>query len=375
MKAPVSIAVLLILGLVFAAAASHPEAAGGAGDPAEPDRHPGHATSWSQPPDDDESGAMSQFAPDSPLYAECADDFIAPEDTEITHVHWWGDWLTTRDAPPIRVARMDGAPAGRADLDCSTAEMRGCNIVILDTNMGAPSNVDVYGCGPWDESGPEVVYMLQIPFDGTSMSATLSDMTADLDIFLLSDCNEDACLHAEDFLLEYWFMEAGTYYLVVDGYDGAVSDYTLTITCAGVPPVYFTIRFYDDLEIGRGRSVPGVLLYETHTMAYHEESGVWPYGQSYWSDIEPFPIVKDEQYWISVQCVSPEVARANWWYWATNSEFSLNSAVMDYEAAEIDRWTSLEEVEGVPLDLAFEISDIDTPVEATSWGVIKSLYR
>jgi hypothetical protein len=248
--------------------------------------------------------------------------------------------------------------------------------VIEDTNVGGPTNVDYYGCGDWNQAGPEVVYMLQIPFPHTSMVATLSNMTADLDIFLLSDCDESACLHAEDFSLPYTFAEPGIYYLVVDGFQGAESDYTLTIECADVPPVYFAIRFYDDLPIGRDRSVPGSLLYEHHTIHYNQEPDGWTDRYSYWDDIPRFPVIKDQRYWVSIQCVrdfSPGYAT---WYWSVADALIDNDSVVDDALAGHSRWTALGSIdEFPPTDLAFELADIETAVEARSWGVIKSLYR
>lgn len=375
MKAAASIAVLLVLGLACSAGASGPEAAGTTPAPPRPDRHPGHDVIWSQPPVDAYLAWASQFFPDWARYAECASDFVASEDTEITHIHWWGVLQTDGSAPAARVTRMGGIGSGRPDLDCSNAELRGCNVVINDTNIGAPSNADLYG-GVWWETGPEVVYVLQIPFAGTSMTAALSNMTADLDILLLPDCDETVFLHAEDHTLPYTFAEPGTYYLVVEGYDGAESDYTLTIDCDIVPDVYFTIRFYADLPIERDRSVPGDLLYEHHTIHYNEESGSWPHGHSYWADIPGFPIVKDERYWVSVQCVRGWSSRAEW-FWGQAESVIDNDGVMDHDAIGIPRWTPLEDVPGTdgPTDLAFELADIETPVESKSWGVIKSLYR
>jgi len=373
MKLGVPMTVLLVVVLAVACVAAGP-AAREPGAPTPPDRHPGHDVIWTQGPVDEAAGWLSQFAPDYPYYAECATDFVAAEDTEITHVHWWGIPLVERGEPAVRVARTGGFGTARGDLDCSSAELRGCNIVIDDTNVGAPSNADLYG-GVWAETGPEVVYMLQIPFAGTMMTATLSNMTADLDILLLPDCDETVFLHAEDHTLPWTFVEPGVYYLVVEGYDGAESDYTLTIECADVPPVYFAIRFYDDLEIGRDRSVPGTMLYEHHTIHYNEAACSWPYGFCYWADIPGFPIVKDDRYWVSVQGVRDWVTRNAAWYWAEAEGVVDNDGVMDSAMHSTPRWTAMEVVAGTPTDFAFELADIQTQVEARSWGVIKSLYR
>jgi hypothetical protein len=353
---------------------------GGAGGPpaaapAGRDRHPGHGVIWSQPPIDGWFGWPSHFFPDIPRHLEIAVDFVASEDTEITHIHWWG--ITVRsDLPPSgRVTRVSDIRTGRPDLDCSSAELYGCNVVIQGTNVGAPSNADLYG-GLWEETGPEVVYMLQVPFAGTTMTAALSDMTADLDIFLLPDCDETVFLHAEDHTLVWTFAEPGIYYLVVEGYDGAESDFTLTIDCDIVPEIYFTIRFYADLEIGRGRSVPGDLLYEHHTIHYNEASGSWPHGFTYWADIPRFAVVKDERYWVSVQYVRPWSSGVEW-FWGQAESVLGNDGMAEHPPLGLPRWTPMADMPGTigPTDMAFELADIETAVEARSWGVIKSLYR
>lgn len=372
MKTTAAVAALLVFSLACVSGASGPESAAASGL----ERHPGHDVIWSELPADGVVAWISQFAPDYPFYGECAVDFVAPEDTEVTHIHWWGVLEVPESPPPARLVRASRSGSGRPELDCSSAELRGCNIVIDDTNVGAPSNADLYG-GVWEETGPEVVYMIQIPFPGTAMTAALSNMTADLDIFLLPECDETVFLHAQDETLDWTFAEPGIYYLVVEGYDGAESDYTLTIDCDIVPETYFTIRFYDDLPIGRDRSVPGDLLYEHHTIHYNQEPDGWPQRYSYWADIPRFPIVKDERYWVSVQCVRDFAPGGATWYWSVAEGMIDNDSVFDYALGGISRWTALGDVPDSPgaADLAFELADIETPVEARSWGMIKSLYR
>lgn len=374
MRATASFALILVLGAACFSVAAGPDTVPAGTPPALPDRHPGHDVIWSQLPADGVEAWFSEFAPNEPFYAECAVDFIAPEDTEITHIHWWGVWKVPESPPPIRVTRLTRSGSGRPELDCSNAELRGCDIVIYDTNVGAPSNADLYG-GVWEETGPEVVYMLQIPFPHTSMVAGLSNMTADLDIFLLPDCDETVFLHAEDETLRYTFAEPGIYYLVVEGYDGAESNYTLTIECPDTPDNYFTIRFYDDLPIGRDRSVPGAMLYEYHTIHDHQD-GEWP-SFSQWADIPRFPVVKDERYWVSVQRVQAFSPHGAQWYWSVADTLIDNDSVTEYALVGLPRWTALGDVPESPgpTDLAFELADIETAVEARSWGLIKSLYR
>jgi len=122
----------------------------------------------------------------------------------------------------------------RGLLVCDNAIPFPCGETFAGNNTGAPSLVTTYSCVSWNESGGEVVYELVL--DGTyDVTATLSGMTCDLDVFLLSDCDEALCIDYGNtsFSLE---LNAGTYYVVVDGYNGAACAYDLTITCEEPPP-------------------------------------------------------------------------------------------------------------------------------------------
>lgn len=98
-----------------------------------------------------------------------------------------------------------------------------------DTHTGR-SNVARYGCRPaWNESGPEVVYRIELERSQT-LSVSLLSVTADLDLFLLRYVYPDSCVAAGDnvFSLE---AERGVYFLAVDGYEGAAGDFTLRVDC------------------------------------------------------------------------------------------------------------------------------------------------
>ncbi len=91
----------------------------------------------------------------------------------------------------------------------------------------APSQIPAYSCQPWNESGPEVIYEITTTTP-LLLHAILSSPGIDLDIFLLSGCDTDACVaaHTAEFMAE---IPAGTWYLVVDGFMGAAGAYELTL--------------------------------------------------------------------------------------------------------------------------------------------------
>jgi hypothetical protein len=68
-------------------------------------------------------------------------------------------------------------------LDCSGAIEIALNNTYAGTNVGAPNNVSLYGCGTWNESGGELVYHLFLPTE-KMWTASVSS-TCDLDIAVL----------------------------------------------------------------------------------------------------------------------------------------------------------------------------------------------
>jgi hypothetical protein len=96
-----------------------------------------------------------------------------------------------------------------------------------------------YGRTARGETGRETVYAFQ-PTSDCSVSATLKNLTTDLDLLLLSECSPSANEAASSTPLDLQTVETltwtnaadQTYYLVVDGYGGDEGSYTLEIYCA-----------------------------------------------------------------------------------------------------------------------------------------------
>ncbi len=114
-------------------------------------------------------------------------------------------------------------------LDCSSATSMSCNNTYNGTTIGAVNNVSTYSCSANNMSGNEVVYELVLA-QSTDITITLSGTTGDLDLFLLNSCAETSCLATGDNSLNY-LAGAGTYFLVVDGKNGANSAFTLNTSC------------------------------------------------------------------------------------------------------------------------------------------------
>jgi hypothetical protein len=99
------------------------------------------------------------------------------------------------------------------------------------------NNIDSYSCAYWDESGPETLYGFTLPAgDFYTVTAEISGMTADLDVFLLSStgCGDPGqCLtttSSGDYMAEAAPVAPGTYYVAVDGFMGVSDIYSVELT-------------------------------------------------------------------------------------------------------------------------------------------------
>jgi hypothetical protein len=115
-------------------------------------------------------------------------------------------------------------------LDCNGAVSTSCGGLYQGDTTGTPSDVTYYNCVGWQESGPEEVYVLTTEITG-DIIATLNDVSVDLDVFILSSCDEMSCLAYGDNAAKHRNAPPGTYYIVVDGYKGASGSYTLGVRC------------------------------------------------------------------------------------------------------------------------------------------------
>jgi len=105
------------------------------------------------------------------------------------------------------------------------------------------------------ESGPEYAY--EFTADTTCpMNVILSEMDQDLDIFVLdnstSACNASTGIAAGDVSAAFDAVSGETYYLLVDGYEGAVSDYKLNVRCTAG-------RYRMTFNAQNGSVLPGTL--------------------------------------------------------------------------------------------------------------------
>ncbi len=124
-------------------------------------------------------------------------------------------------------------------LDCGQSVPLSCGIPYNGTNAGGTDDVSTYTCGSTlnvENNGPEIVHSFTTTEAGT-VTIDLTGLSANLELFLLSECSRRSGLqysqnpgtNDEQIIRD---LPAGTYYVVVDGYNGAISNYNLSVDCA-----------------------------------------------------------------------------------------------------------------------------------------------
>jgi len=123
-------------------------------------------------------------------------------------------------------------------LYCGDVQELECGVPFNYSNIDGDDNVSLYSCGyvnSVENNGPEVVHSFTTTSPG-EVTISLTNLDANLELFLLNTCDRGDCLKRstlpgtnDEFLQAY--LPAGTYYVVVDGYNGATSDYTLEVEC------------------------------------------------------------------------------------------------------------------------------------------------
>ncbi len=132
----------------------------------------------------------------------------------------------------IRNKVAAAACLSKSYLNCTSAQNIYCGVPVNGTTIGGVNNVTTYGCNSWVQSGPEKVFILQTT-ETTTITATLSNLTADLDVIILDACSESNCLAEGNNSATVANATPGMYIIVVDGYNGAQGNFTLSVDCSG----------------------------------------------------------------------------------------------------------------------------------------------
>ncbi len=138
---------------------------------------------------------------------------------------------------PTATATRTPGPTPTWWLDTSQAMPALCNNTYRgDTRHAAVNNASVHQCRPgWDESGPEHIYVLTLVQPVDHLTAELTEGwggNPDLDLFVYTDpSSPTGCIASGERDISLDGQRAGTYYIVVDGYNGSAGAYALRIDC------------------------------------------------------------------------------------------------------------------------------------------------
>ncbi len=123
-------------------------------------------------------------------------------------------------------------------LYCGDSKALTCGHPFNYNNIHGHDDVSLYGCPNHinvENNGPEVVHHFTTTTTG-NVDISLTNMSCNLELFLLSSCDRGACIEystnpgaSPEHISAY--LQPGTYYVVVDGYNGAACDYNLLVNC------------------------------------------------------------------------------------------------------------------------------------------------
>lgn len=119
-----------------------------------------------------------------------------------------------------------------SNLDCANAVPLSCGVTYSGSSSNATSSISTYGCNNWTEIGPERVHTFT-PTENGEITATISNYSGDLDVYILGSCDPSDCLGtvASSSATFSNAVAGTTYYIVVDSDDGSGSAYDIVMTC------------------------------------------------------------------------------------------------------------------------------------------------
>jgi murein DD-endopeptidase MepM/ murein hydrolase activator NlpD len=125
---------------------------------------------------------------------------------------------------------------------CTEVATLSCGQTIASANNagGATSSHSVYGCGEYASSGPEIAFAFSTPVS-ENVRLELTGLGADLDMFLLSSaaCDGSGAIscstnpNADNEGISFDAGAGSVYTVVIDGWEGAASGFSLTAVCTG----------------------------------------------------------------------------------------------------------------------------------------------
>jgi len=291
-----------------------------------------------------------------------------------------GAFKSASKVMPMKSSAHDGVNLGL--LDCTNAIEIVLGATYDGDNTGAVNNVTTYGCSPWDESGGEVVYYLNLTTPSTLTIDLIPD-GCDLDLAVLSECDEDlGCILVADFGVFADEPISGEFYFVVDGYLGAGCPFQL-VTTDGSPPEVNFCDVVDQANGGdtfSGTTCGGLNLISALGCEDFTENGLeyyyevfMPAGSSFTADVTS---TADGALWVVDACEAPFGCLAYADDTLTGEletvSYTNDSASDMFVYLVLDSWGT--DTCG-DYDMTFATTGGAVAVEGAAFGAVKALYR
>lgn len=177
----------------------------------------------------------------APYAASSSVSLNASPDADSIFAGWNGGGCSGTGTCTVSMTAALTVTATFLERNCSPARSisEGETHVYLNNGAGSTDLIDQYPINAWDESGPEYAYTFTSGREG-KVQVNLSSLSANLDIFILDGdsgvCSPINALAAGDASASFTAQIGHVYYFVVDGYSGAVGNYTISI-----PAAFYTI--------------------------------------------------------------------------------------------------------------------------------------
>lgn len=161
---------------------------------------------------------------------------------------WWTAYWSTLGHPGcaardvLRFNAVSYSTPSCTASSCSQATTLSCGSTDTRSNAsaGSTSSISSYLCFGGPYPAPEYTYTFNAP-SNTHVQISLTGLSSDLDLFVLRDlgvcpgsCTSYAALGgASNEIIKFGAASGHRYQIVVDGYQGAISNYSLQLTCDG----------------------------------------------------------------------------------------------------------------------------------------------
>ncbi len=165
-----------------------------------------------------------------------------------SHEPFLGSCSETTRSRWVDQGTYDALPALTCDTsfaECAPVQTISCGSVVDGRNdmAGSQSEHQFYGCSEFVYSGSEVSFEVITDLD-EPVTVDVTGVSADLDVYVLQTpaCDTSGCLTYSDESQDSdesvtWTAEAGqSYTVVLDGWEGAATDFQLGVQCDGALP-------------------------------------------------------------------------------------------------------------------------------------------